>query len=59
MGGESFRGDLSHIGVSLDSALLGRFDSFIAEKGYANRSEAFRDLIRDRLVGSVVFAAMH
>jgi CopG family nickel-responsive transcriptional regulator len=46
--------DLSRIGVSLDSELLHRFDLFIAEKGYDNRSEAFRDLIRDRLVGSAV-----
>jgi CopG family transcriptional regulator, nickel-responsive regulator len=47
-------GDLSRIGVSLDSSLLRRFDSYITEKGYDNRSEAFRDLIRDRLVGSAV-----
>jgi len=45
---------VSRIGVSLDSELLDRFDKFIAEKGYDNRSEAFRDLIRDRLVGSAV-----
>src|SRR5271167_2752241 len=50
-------GMLSRIGVSLDSELLERFDSFIADKGYENRSEAFRDLIRDRLVSSVVIAA--
>ncbi len=50
-------GDLSRIGVSIDSELLRRFDSFIADKGYENRSEAFRDLIRDRLVGSAVIAA--
>jgi CopG family nickel-responsive transcriptional regulator len=49
-------GELSRIGVSIDSELLGRFDSFIADQGYENRSEAFRDLIRDRLVGSVVVA---
>ena len=49
-------GDLSRIGVSIDSELLRRFDSFIALKGYENRSEAFRDLIRDRLVGSAVVA---
>ena len=49
-------GILSRIGVSLDSELLARFDSFIADKGYENRSEAFRDLIRDRLVGSAVIA---
>ena len=50
-------GDLSRIGVSLDSELLHQFDSFIAAKGYENRSEAFRDLIRDRLIGSVVVSA--
>ena len=48
--------DLSRIGVSIDSALLARFDSYIADKGYDNRSEAFRDLIRDQLVNSVVIA---
>ena len=47
-------GDLSRIGVSIDSKLLHRFDSFIADQGYDNRSEAFRDLIRDRLIGSAV-----
>lgn len=49
-------GNLSRIGVSIDSELLWRFDRFIAAKGYKNRSEAFRDLIRDRLVGSAVLA---
>ena len=47
-------GLLSRIGVSIDSELLHRFDKFIADKGYENRSEAFRDLIRDKLVGSAV-----
>jgi CopG family transcriptional regulator, nickel-responsive regulator len=47
-------GDLSRIGVSLDSDLLHRFDRMISEKGYDNRSEAFRDLIREWLVSSVV-----
>ena len=46
--------ELSRIGVSIDSDLLRRFDRFIADKGYENRSEAFRDLIRDRLVASAV-----
>ena len=41
---------LSRIGVALDSDLLARFDEFISKQGYTNRSEAFRDLIRDRLV---------
>lgn len=41
---------LSRIGIALDSDLLARFDRSIASRGYTNRSEAFRDLIRDRLV---------
>lgn len=43
-------GILSRIGIALDSDLLARFDRSIARRGYTNRSEAFRDLIRDRLV---------
>ena len=43
-------GVLSRIGIALDSDLLKRFDRSIAQRGYTNRSEAFRDLIRDRLV---------
>jgi CopG family nickel-responsive transcriptional regulator len=42
--------DLARIGVAIDSELLGKFDDLIAERGYTNRSEAFRDLIRDELV---------
>ncbi len=41
---------LERIGISLDDELLARFDELIAEKGYVNRSEAVRDLIRDALV---------
>ncbi len=43
-------GVLSRIGIALDSELLKRFDRSIGRRGYTNRSEAFRDLIRDRLV---------
>ncbi len=43
-------GVLSRIGIALDSELLKRFDRLLARQGYTNRSEAFRDLIRDRLV---------
>ncbi len=43
-------GVLSRIGIALDSDLLKRFDRSISRQGYTNRSEAFRDLIRDRLV---------
>jgi CopG family nickel-responsive transcriptional regulator len=43
-------GELSRIGVAIDEELLAKFDRLIAERGYTNRSEAFRDLIRDELV---------
>jgi len=43
-------GILSRIGIALDSDLLKRFDRSISRQGYTNRSEAFRDLIRSRLV---------
>ncbi len=50
-------GVLSRIGVALDSDLLERFDDFISLLGYTNRSEAFRDLIRDRLITERTAAA--
>jgi CopG family nickel-responsive transcriptional regulator len=43
-------GDLARTGVSLEHDLLARFDETIKGKGYQNRSEAIRDLIRDHLV---------
>lgn len=43
-------GELVRFGVSIDEELLARFDELIAQMGYANRSEALRDLVRDRLV---------
>ena len=42
--------ELSRIGVAIDSELLDKFDRLIARRGYENRSEAFRDLVRDELV---------
>ena len=42
--------DLTRFGVSLDNTLLKKFDVLIKQKGYANRSEAFRDIIRTQLV---------
>ena len=41
---------LSRIGVAIDSSLLRKFDQLIGRRGYTNRSEAFRDLIRDALI---------
>jgi len=37
-------------GISLDKELLDAFDRLIREKNYTNRSEAFRDLIRQELI---------
>ncbi len=37
-------------GVSAEEELLQGFDALIETKGYANRSEAIRDLIRNRLL---------
>lgn len=42
--------ELTRVSISLESALLEDFDRHIAGKGYATRSEAIRDLIRDLLV---------
>jgi len=42
--------ELARIGVAIDSDLLAKFDQLIAGRGYTNRSEAFRDLIREELI---------
>jgi CopG family nickel-responsive transcriptional regulator len=42
--------ELARIGVAIDSDLLEDFDRLIGDRGYTNRSEAFRDLIREELV---------
>ena len=42
--------ELFRFGVSIGTQLLNQFDSLIAKKGYVNRSEAIRDLIRKYLV---------
>ena len=36
--------------MAIDTGLLDKFDRLIGQRGYTNRSEAFRDLIRDELV---------
>jgi CopG family nickel-responsive transcriptional regulator len=41
---------LSRIGVAIDTDLLEKFDRLIERRGYTNRSEAFRDMIRRELV---------
>ncbi|MGF1582880.1 MAG: nickel-responsive transcriptional regulator NikR [Gemmataceae bacterium] len=42
--------ELTRITISLENRLLSVFDTFRSGRGYATRSEAIRDLIRDRLV---------
>ncbi len=41
---------LQRFGVSIEASLLQQFDALIKAKGYSNRSEAIRDLIRNDLV---------
>jgi CopG family transcriptional regulator, nickel-responsive regulator len=45
---------LSRTGVSLEEDLLREFDRLIARRGYQNRSEAIRDLIREALLAETV-----
>lgn len=42
--------NLTRFGVSMDKNLLEKFNELIDGKGYKNRSEAVRDLIRETLV---------
>ena len=41
---------LIRFGVSMEQDLFGEFDALCADKGYRNRSEAIRDMIRDLLI---------
>ena len=43
-------GQIVRFGVSLDAELLTPFDELCVRRGYSNRSEAIRDLIRKTLV---------
>ncbi len=45
-------GKTVRFGLAMDDELLKRFDELIKGKGYANRSEAVRDLVRNELVES-------
>ena len=40
---------VQRIGISIEDRLLARFDKMITRHGYQNRSEAVRDLIREKL----------
>jgi CopG family nickel-responsive transcriptional regulator len=41
--------ELVRFGVAMERGLLEQFDSLTSRKGYANRSEALRDLVRKAL----------
>lgn len=43
-------GGLIRFGVSMEKSLLDEFDSLSHAKGYENRSEAIRDMVRDLLI---------
>lgn len=42
--------DLARVGVPIDAGLLEKSGEQIGRRGYANRYEAVRDLIRDSLI---------
>jgi CopG family transcriptional regulator, nickel-responsive regulator len=42
--------DLERVSLAIEADLLGRFDALIERSGHGNRSEAVRDLIRNRLI---------
>ncbi len=42
--------ELTRTAVTIDRSLLERFDGWLAARGYTNRSEAVRDLVREALV---------
>ncbi len=45
---------VERVGVSFEPELLRKFDALMREKGYTNRSEAIRDLVRDFIVKAEV-----
>jgi CopG family transcriptional regulator, nickel-responsive regulator len=46
-------GELARIGIAIPEELLEEFDRLIERRGYTNRSEAVRDLVRKELVDEV------
>jgi len=43
---------VERVGVSFEPVLLNKFDMLIKKRGYTNRSEAIRDLIRKEIIES-------
>ncbi|MGO9262934.1 MAG: nickel-responsive transcriptional regulator NikR [Bryobacteraceae bacterium] len=48
--------ELARIGIAIAEDLLEKFDELIERRGYTNRSEAFRDLVRNELVNEIAAA---
>jgi CopG family nickel-responsive transcriptional regulator len=42
--------ETERVSLAIESDLLSRFDALIEKSGHANRSEAMRDLMRNRLI---------
>ncbi len=49
MGRKKISDELYRFGVSMDKELIEKFDNYLLKRGYYNRSEALRDLVRDSL----------
>ncbi len=47
---------VERVGVSFEPELLNKFDELIKNKGYTNRSEAIRDLVRKSIIETVTEA---
>jgi CopG family nickel-responsive transcriptional regulator len=45
---------ITRFGVSIETGLLAKFDKLSTKKGHSSRSEALRDLIRDKLVSEEI-----
>lgn len=43
---------IERVGVSFEPRLLSKFDTLLKKRGYTNRSEAIRDLIRKEIIES-------
>ncbi|MFS0576466.1 nickel-responsive transcriptional regulator NikR [Sporosarcina sp. 179-K 3D1 HS] len=41
---------LKRFGISMDGNLLRKFDHLVKQRGYENRSEAIRDLVREAII---------
>lgn len=41
---------LKRFGISMEGSLLRKFDQLVTKRGYSNRSEAIRDLVREAII---------